>query len=257
MLVKIPLLTMYVFSLLFPLCLWNNVKTPVPSPYHKYHLRITNIISGIAVVCLMFLDIAFSTKMVILFWKANLLGISRFYWKKPYPRMAVMSLPALFGTVGLFLLYREWGLDAGLGLIAGLLSGLLLCYSVYTMYLGHWYLNVPGLPILHLKTAVKTFAIVIVVRLIYLVLSLCISSVWVRGEPVSATSFLMTLDGFLLFVPVFFGVLLPLVSLYFVWGTLEVKSTQSATGILYVILIAVLLGQVGFQYYQIRYALNL
>ena len=40
-------------------------------------------------------------------------------------------------------------------LIAWLLGGFILCSALFAMNLGHWYLNVHGLPIAHLKRAVK------------------------------------------------------------------------------------------------------
>ena len=54
-----------------------------------------------------------------------------------------------------------------------------------------------------------------------------------------------------------FGTIFPLVALYFVDGTLKVKSTQSATGILYVILIAILIGDLTYKYYLIQYGIVL
>ena len=63
------------------------------------------------------------------------------------------------------------------------------------------------------------------------------------------------MEGIFLLVAFFFGTLFPLVSIYFVWGTLKVKSTQSATGILYVLLSAILIGDIAYKYYLLNYQL--
>jgi hypothetical protein len=63
------------------------------------------------------------------------------------------------------------------------------------------------------------------------------------------------MEGIFLLVAFFFGTLFPLVSIYFVWGTLKAKSTQSATGILYVLLSAILIGDIAYKYYLLNYHL--
>ena len=56
---------------------------------------------------------------------------------------------------------------------------------------------------------------------------------------------------------IFFGALFPLFSLYFVLGTLKLKNTQAATGILYVTLCSVLLGDLTYKYYLIKFGIPL
>ncbi len=73
------------------------------------------------------------------------------------------------------------------------------------------------------------------------------------GENISLIHFIGIMDGFMLWVAIFFGVVFPLVSLYFAFGTLKLKNTQATTGILYVILAAVLLGDLAFKYFLIKY----
>ena len=69
--------------------------------------------------------------------------------------------------------------------------------------------------------------------------------------------FMNRMDGFFLWVAIFFGTLLPLICNYFVIGTLKVKSTQSATGILYAILVAVFMGDLTYKYYLFKYGIAL
>ena len=125
------------------------------------------------------------------------------------------------------------------------------------MNLGHWYLNVHGLNINHLLRATYIFWTFVVIRFIWDIWQLLTAKILYQGDRISLPHFMFHIDGFLLLIAFFFGTLLPLVTLYFVKETLQVKSTQSATGILYVILSAVLICDIAYKYYLIKYGLIL
>jgi hypothetical protein len=141
------------------------------------------------------------------------------------------------------------------GLVVSLLGGMILSAAFYAMNLGHWYLNVHGLPLKHLKTATVTLGALLSIRLIWDVVMLFYSTVLFRGEYTHLWPFLIHMEGLFLIVAFFFGTVFPLISMYFVWGTLQVKSTQSATGILYVLLSAILIGDMAYKYYLLNYHL--
>jgi hypothetical protein len=69
--------------------------------------------------------------------------------------------------------------------------------------------------------------------------------------------FLLDFDGLLLLVALFMGNIFPIIINYFVWKTLEVQATQSATGLVYVSIISVLFGDIIFKYYLLQYGLSL
>jgi hypothetical protein len=94
-------------------------------------------------------------------------------------------------------------------------------------------------------------------RFLWDAVQLATAKVMRDGDWIPLWQFLFQLDGFFLLIALFFGTLFPLITLYFVKGTLEVKSTQSATGILYVILSAVLIGDITYKYYLIKFGLIL
>ena len=77
------------------------------------------------------------------------------------------------------------------------------------------------------------------------------------GEQVSLLHFMFTIDGFLLWVAIFFGTVFSLGASYFAFGTLKLKNTQATTGILYVLLSAVLLGDLAYKYYLLKFAIPL
>ena len=142
-------------------------------------------------------------------------------------------------------------------MVSAIVGGFILCSSFYTMNLGHWYLNVHGLPMSHLKRAVYVFWFFLILRALWDVLALLTMRILSRGEMIPLWKFMGQMDGFFLVIAFFFGTLFPIISLGFVKGTLDVKSTQSATGILYVVLSSVLIGDMTYKYYLIRYGLGL
>ena len=95
------------------------------------------------------------------------------------------------------------------------------------------------------------------VRVLWDVWGLWFQKIIHRGDVISYFEFLMRPDGYLLVIPLFFGTLLPAVLMYFVKETLKVKSTQSATGILYCVVTAVLMGDLTYRYFQLKFAIHL
>jgi hypothetical protein len=54
---------------------------------------------------------------------------------------------------------------------------------------------------------------------------------------------LWSVDGIFIWMRILFGIAGPFSLIYFIWRTVEIRSTQSATGILYVQLFLVLAGE--------------
>ena len=137
------------------------------------------------------------------------------------------------------------------------LGGLIFSASLFTMNLGQWYLNVHGLPISHLRKASCVLGGFLFLRLIWDMLMISSGHILYDGNDISLIKFMSKIDGFFLLIALFFGTLFPLISLYFVKGTLDVKNTQSATGILYVILTSILIGDLTYKYYLIKFGIAL
>ncbi len=74
---------------------------------------------------------------------------------------------------------------------------------------------------------------------------------------ISLLTFITKLDGFFVCVAIFFGSLFPFIGLFFVKGTIDLKNAQATTGILYVILCSVLLGDIAYKYYWIKFGIFL
>ena len=267
MLITIPLLTALILAAIYPLCFWIGHKDPLKNDFHKFHIGFPNCVGGVAVVGMLFMPLPLFLKAAAVLWKTILISISYFYWKKTTVNPLAITIPCLMGIFVFFAVLIELvvlPLTQGANTVgvtpiifSGILGGGVLCSSLYTMNLGHWYLNVHGLPVIHLKRAVYVFWFFLLVRALWDSYMILTAHVFSQGESISLLKFLGNMDGFFLSIAFFFGTLFPMVSLWFVKGTLDVKSTQSATGILYVILSAVLIGDITYKYYLIRYGLGL
>jgi hypothetical protein len=117
--------------------------------------------------------------------------------------------------------------------IAGAFASIALLGSVnLAMLLGHWYLVVRGMPIDPLKRlSIATLAAAIAkIGLVVIVVAVA----W--PPPVIRDIFFWMRAGW--------GLLGPLALFPMVWGTVKIRSTMAATGILYVDVVAVVIGEV-------------
>ena len=128
-----------------------------------------------------------------------------------------------------------------LGAVAG---GLFFGAVLLIMNLGHWYLVSRSLPFRLLARGAALFAGLAVFRTVYL-------AVAVASHPGSeGLHALLSLERDALFFlfRVLWGIVGPLALSYFIWRTAEMKSNQAATGLLYVALVFVLIGELLSSY---------
>lgn len=117
--------------------------------------------------------------------------------------------------------------------VAGALASIALLGSVnLAMILGHWYLVVRGMGIEPLKrlTIATLVAAILKIALVCIVIAVA----W--PPPVLKDIFFWMRSGW--------GLLGPLALYPMVWGTVKIRSTMAATGILYVDVVAVVIGEV-------------
>tara|TARA_Y100000031_G_C7919162_1_gene247440 strand:- start:173 stop:550 length:378 start_codon:yes stop_codon:yes gene_type:complete len=125
------------------------------------------------------------------------------------------------------------------------------------MILGHWYLNVVNLPIKLLKKSVQFLLIAILIRILWDIGTIVGGTVEVGNEIVSIQHFIFSINGIFLVVGIMFGIILPIILCFMTLKTIAIHSTQSATGLLYVIVISILMGDLFFKYYYLQYGLFL
>ncbi|HEY0144050.1 MAG TPA: hypothetical protein VGF48_24400 [Thermoanaerobaculia bacterium] len=117
--------------------------------------------------------------------------------------------------------------------IFGALASVALLGSVnLAMTLGHWYLVVRGMAIDPLKRLTHATLVAAIAKLILIVVVL--GANW--PHPVMKDIFF--------WMRALWGLLGPLALYPFVWGTVKIRSTMAATGILYVDVMAVVIGEV-------------
>ncbi len=124
-----------------------------------------------------------------------------------------------------------------LGLVGAFTSALVLGLALTAMLMGHSYLVAPSMSLVPLLRLIALLAVALVVRAA------------VEGYRFWSWTGTHSLDNLgndtLLWLPVRWGIglLLPLGLAWMAWQTTRMRSTQSATGILYVVVIFVFLGE--------------
>lgn len=130
----------------------------------------------------------------------------------------------------------------GLELAADLSSAVLLGAATGAMILGHYYLVVLDLPISALRRLTVLLVAALAVRTVVVGSALFATDAGLRMAGLVAGG-AFDPDGIFVWMRLLFGIAGPLSLLYFIWRTVEIRSTQSATGILYVQLFLVLAGE--------------
>jgi hypothetical protein len=136
------------------------------------------------------------------------------------------------------------------------LSALLLGFTMAAMLLGHWYLIQPKLSIQELTRLTGIFIALVVIRF---ALSTYFISQAVRGKTeLEIYRYFLTMNpGIFLLMRWTWGLLGPLILCYLIWKTVRIRSTQSATGILYVAVLCVLTGETLSQYLALFHSIPL
>jgi hypothetical protein len=129
-------------------------------------------------------------------------------------------------------------------------SALMLGSVLGTMITGHWYLVNHKLTLRPLQMATWVFIGIAILRA-----ALVMSTVWLLSNSSQTTlaetaqSLLgFSMSGILFWARVGFGLAVPLVFGWMIWGSVKVRNTQSATGILYATIVLVLVGEAFSKY---------
>ncbi|MFQ5792730.1 MAG: hypothetical protein ACE5JI_19845 [Acidobacteriota bacterium] len=132
-------------------------------------------------------------------------------------------------------------------LAGSLSSGLLLGSVSVSMVLGHWYLVAPQLSIAPLKQGSLCFWGAAGVRAVIVGLALLFGG-WETLHVTRMADVLFSTPALFFFIRALMGLGAPLVVAGLIWQTVRMRSTQSATGLLYVALILVLFGELVSQF---------
>ncbi|HTY40785.1 MAG TPA: hypothetical protein VMH79_02810 [Thermoanaerobaculia bacterium] len=123
-------------------------------------------------------------------------------------------------------------------------GGLFFGSVLLIMNLGHWYLVSRSLPFRLLARGATLFAALAIFRTVYLAIAVASHS----GSEGLHTLLSLENDALFFLFRVLWGIVGPLALSYFIWRTAEMKSNQAATGLLYVALVFVLIGELLSSY---------
>jgi len=123
-------------------------------------------------------------------------------------------------------------------------GGLFFGSVLLIMNLGHWYLVSRSLPFALLARGAALFAGLAIFRTLYLGLAVATHP----GSEGLHTLVSLERDALFFLFRVLWGIVGPLALSYFIWRTAEMKSNQAATGLLYVALVFVLIGELLSSY---------
>ena len=282
MLTELSLSGFLAFAAAYPLCFWSNAGAAIDRGFYRFNLGVSCFILSLGLFALLFAAPAAGgagtrqaaaqaaggvmalpgavLAVLAVAWLAGLLAVTWSQWERPRPSLPLVTLPSLVGFVvtAAATVARAPTAAAPVGAAAlTLLGGLTLGMALYTMVLGHWYLNVARLPIAILARAVAVYSVLLGLRLLWDAVAFATHSLPYQGLPLPLYAFVGTLDGFLVAVAVFFGTLFPLAATWLVQRTLAAKSTQAATGILYVVVVAAIIGDFSYRFFLLRYGVVL
>ena len=235
------ILIQFVLRVSFGLALAMAVTPPkqVTSGYYRNHLY---VLLGLNVLATM---VALSAPSRFPLWPplaaAVLSYVGSVAWLYEKPRIGLLTLVLIAGAAasGAWLAIDFSRTDCWAGRVLVLLdpltSGLVLGGTLAAMFLGHWYLNTPTMVLAPLQRLVVFMALAIVARAVVCAAGLTLELVY--GQPLGSDGLLFVLLRWLS------GIAGGLAVATMTWQTLKIPNTQSATGILYVGVIATFLGE--------------
>jgi hypothetical protein len=233
------LLAQFLLRLAFGLAVGMAITSArqVSSGYFRNHLYVTLGLSTLAGLALAKLG---SPAMWLAGSAAVLSFIGAAFWLYESPRAGkvalwLVALCASAAAVMSQLTVSPYDVNAWWQGAAIVTSGLVLGTVFASMLLGHWYLNAPGMSLEPLRRLLAVAAAVIVVQAV--ISAIGTATAWSAQTELSS--------AWILFVVLrwSFGIFGVLALLWMSWRTLQIPNTQSATGILYVAVIGVFVGE--------------
>lgn len=248
------------YSSIYPILFWITPLKKIESGFYRFNLGKCCIIGSLAVSAFHFISTNLFTELIMWLWLFLLIIITAFYWNKNKIHNLVITSISVVGIYSLLrILPNIFSNDLVFTASFSIIIGSLITAGVFfSMILGHWYLNVIALPISLFKKSIIILSVSLIIRTIWDIYYLSVNQfVDAYGIVKNSWSFLFDFDGILLLVALFMGNIFPIFINYFVWKTLQVQATQSATGLIYVSIISVLFGDIIFKYYLLQYGLPL
>ncbi len=146
--------------------------------------------------------------------------------------------------------------EDALRILTCLTGGFLLGASIVGMNLGHWYLIAKGLSFDVLESTSRMFLLFVLGRIILLAGTVG-AFYFMPGPGRSALQMLWAPDGYLIFflMRILWGLVGPFVLGVLVFRCVEIRSNTSATGLMYVVVVFLLIGELLANYVTVLSAI--
>jgi hypothetical protein len=141
--------------------------------------------------------------------------------------------------------------------LSGLLSSAVLGLASGGMLFGHWYLIDPNLPVDYLRTIVRLLGIALVAELLVLFAIMAMLGLLGGHASTEAVAVLFNSDSMLLGMRLILGPVASIILAWMTWQTLKIPQTMAATGLLYIAVMSVLVGELMGRFILFRTALPL
>ena len=186
-----------------------------------------------------------ATGAVLVYWATIGRVLARF--RPLWVWTAVLSGGAALVAQGLAAA-GDGGLPAVLTAASFVTSAALLGGTSTAMILGHWYLVLPSMDVSLLQSVVRFHIGSTALRILVVAAAVWWGIALAELPGVPFDRYIFSIDGVFFWQRVLFGLLGPVVLAYLTWETAKIRSTQSATGILYVDFFTVIVGEVLAKY---------
>jgi len=253
----ITTLSFVLFGSLFPLCLWMGVSEKTDRGLHRFILGLSSLTGTVGVVFSWLMGIDRHVQLLAIVWIITLLAVTWFFWHRHRVQAWVLTISSLLGVIVYAQIANVLVAPNFLLFATSVLGGLVLCGSIFSMILGHRYLSQPNFSLTILKRSVKWLIVLLTFRTIWDIPNIFIAEIDVDGYILPAVDFIQSSDGFFLFIALFFGTALPLVLCLLTLRTVTIHSVQSTTGLLYMVVISVFIGNFFYNYYALQFNLFL
>jgi hypothetical protein len=158
----------------------------------------------------------------------------------------MLLMPPGFGAVAA-IAYALTAITSAL--VLGLVSG--------AMLFGHWYLIDLDMPVDYLRTYVRILGAVLIADLVTLGLAILLPAIFGNTAAAAAVHELFVSHAGLLAVRLLLGPIATIILVWMCWQTLKIPQTMAATGLLYIAVMSVLVGEMLGRFIMFRTAIPL
>ncbi|MHB8382962.1 MAG: hypothetical protein ACYDC3_11585 [Candidatus Binataceae bacterium] len=175
---------------------------------------------------------------------------------RAYTATLAIGLAAVIATVMLLKPADFGAVVAVTYALTAITSSLMLGLVSAGMMFGHWYLIDPNLPVEYLRSIVRVLGIALWADLAALLLALGVLAI-AGSAPRAAVAALIDTHAILLIARMLLGPVATLILTWMTWQTLKVPQTMAATGLLYIAVMAAIVGEMLGRFILFRTAVPL